>query len=326
MADARAVDVLVRSLGEDAAGLRWKVAAGLMLIGEAAVDPLIDAAASDQAEVRQHAVHCLGRIGSSRAKPALLSSLDDSDAKVRRYAIRGLKGLAAADDVERLRQVLRTDTWDNAMAAAEVVEAAGEVGRQATLDMALDERNPAAAYSIAARGDPRGLQVLVDLLSEDGTIVDDAVEFLRELGDGRCVPFLAGRLRTATGERGRRIALDLGRIGGPAAVRALVEALSADNRLTRRGAVRALGETHDPALVEPLIRCLAKDKDPKVQALAATALAEIGEPAEGPLRKALEENRKRGKRRSHATRALRQLEARTGAPLRRPRVEPDRLE
>jgi HEAT repeat protein len=298
-ADERAVDVLVRSLDHDFAALRRKVISGLVRIGGAAVEPLISAAASDQADMRQHAVFCLGRIGDRRAKPTFLESLDDSETKIRRYAIKALRDMATVDDVERFKQVLREETWENAMLAAEVMESIGDEGKQALLEMALNERNPAAAYSVALNGNPRGREVLVEWLSEEDGRRKDAVEFLRELGDERCISFLAEELKTATGERGRSIALELGRIGSEAAVKALIEALSADNRLTRRGAIRALEEIGDPTSVEPLIRCLAGDDDPKVQRLAATALAAIGEAVEGPLRKALEENRIRGNRRQN---------------------------
>jgi HEAT repeat protein len=307
-ADERAVDVLVRSLDYEFAELRRKAASGLVRISEAAVAPLINATASDQAHVRQNAVFCLGRIGDKRAKPALLEALEDSETKVRRDAIKALRGMASQDDVERLKQVLREETWDNAMLAAEAMGSIGDEGRLALLEMALNERNPAAAYWVALNGDPRGREILVEWLSEEDGRKEDAVEFLHELGDERCVPFLAEELKTATGERGRSIALELGRIGSEAAVRVLIEALSVDNRLTRRGAVRALGEIGDPTFVEPLIRCLAGDDDSKVQRLVATVLAEIGEAAEGPLRKALEENRIRGKhRQNQAKRALRKL-------------------
>jgi HEAT repeat protein len=299
MADERAVNVLVRSLDHDFAALRRKVTSGLVRIGEAAVDPLINAAASDQADVRQYAVFCLGRIGDRRAKPAFLEALDDGETKVRRYAIKALGGMTTVGDVERFKQVLRKETWDNAVLAAEVVESIGDEGRQALLEMALSERNPAAAYLVALNGDPRRCEVLVEWLSGEDGRKEDAVEFLRELGDEHCIPFLVEGLKTATGERGRSIALELGRIGSEAAVKALIEALSVDNRLTRRGAVRALGEIGDPTFIEPLIRCLARDDDPKVQRLVATVLAEIGEAAEGPLRKALEENRIRGKHRQN---------------------------
>ena len=77
-----------------------------------------------------------------------------------------------------------------------------------------------------------------------------------------------------------------------------------DNRLTRCGAVHALGEIGDPTFVEPLVRCLAGDDDPKVQRLVATVLAEIGEAAEGPLRKVLEENRMRGKNRQNQAKCV----------------------
>jgi HEAT repeat protein len=55
----------------------------------------------------------------------------------------------------------------------------------------------------------------------------------------------------------------------------------------------------DPISVEPLTHYLVEDDDLKVQRSAATVPAEMGEAAEGPLKKALEENRTRGKHRQN---------------------------
>jgi len=309
LADERAVDLLIRSLCDDYSKVRRKAIAGLTRIGEPAVDALIEATASDQPSVRRYAVHCLGHIGAQRAKPSLLQALDDSEEVVRRQAIKALKEMATADDVVRLKRVLREESWDNVMAATEVMEAVGDEGKRAMSEMALGERNPAAAYFIAHHGDPRGREILAERLSEEDEKREDAAEFLLRLGDERCVQIFADRLKTATGWPGRHAALALGRFRSQTALTALIEALSRDDKHVRRGATSALANTKAPIAIEALIRCLG-DEDGKVSGLAAAALSQIGDKAKEPIRKALEEHRIQGKhRRNLAKGVLRRLGA-----------------
>jgi HEAT repeat protein len=302
--DARAANVLISYLGYDRAQVRSKAISGLVRIGEPAVEALLVAAASDEPLVRRSALFCLDRIGSPQARPALLEALDDTDQKVRRQAFRTLKGVVTADDVERLARALREEAWDNALLAAEAMGRTGEAGRQTLLDMALGERNPAAAYAITAQGDPRGRDVLVGWLSTQEARRDDAVEYLRELGDERCIPYLLERLKRARSKEGMAIAESLGQIEGEAATTALLEALAADDKLTRRGAARALGERPDPALIESLIGCIAREEDPKVRNLVARVLQGIGEPAKAPLIEALDEQIFAGKQQRNAAKRV----------------------
>ncbi len=307
LADERAVDLLIRSLGDDYSKVRRKAIAGLVRIGEKAIGPLIEAAASDQVSIRRYAVLCLGHIGTQRVKPTLLQALDDSEEVVRSQAIRGLKEMATVDDIVRLKEFLRVESWENAMAATEVMEAVGDEGKGAMSEMAFQENNPAAAYFIALHGDPRGRDILAERLSEDGEKREDAAEFLLRLGDERCVRIFADRLKTATRWSGMFAALELGRIRDETAITALIEALSRDDNLVRRGAVRALADANHPMAIEPLIRCL-EDEDSKVRKLAAAALCEMGEEAKESLEKALEGSRIQGKRhRNLAKGVLRRL-------------------
>jgi HEAT repeat protein len=96
----------------------------------------------------------------------------------------------------------------------------------------------------------------------------------------------------------------LGQIEGQAATAALPEALASGDKLTRRGAARALGERQHPALIEPLIRCIAREEDPKVRGLVSHALQRIGEAAEEPLIRAIEEQIFGGKAQRNAAKRV----------------------
>jgi HEAT repeat protein len=193
------------------------------------------------------------------------------------------------DDIERLKQVLRDESYDNAEMAVTALEAVGEEGKAALRDLAWAERNPAGAYYVAREGDDRGRAILVECLQEGGPRRADAAEFLRDLKDARCIPFFAPMLRTTTHWRGAFIALELGKIGTPEAIKLLIECLSRDSLHVRRGAVRGLAEAKDPDAIQPLIQLLIADEDSKVRRLADQALVAIGTEAVAPLRAYLAE-------------------------------------
>jgi len=210
LADPRAIGHLIRALEDDYTKVRRKAIVGLIRIGGPAIEPLIEAAGSDQARVRRHAIHCLGKIGTPETKQVTIEALNDSEEVVRRQAIRALKELATVDDLESLKQFLREANPDNALQTTEVLEALGAPGTQMMRGLALEEGNAAAAYFIALHGDERGRDILVAQLAGNDESQDAAVEFLRELRDERCVPYLVAKLRTLTDWGGTHVAQELG--------------------------------------------------------------------------------------------------------------------
>ncbi len=138
------------------------------------------------------------------------------------------------------------------------------------------------------------------------------MEFLRELRDPRCVPYLVEQVRDATDWRGTWLAQELGAIGGEVAVRALIETLSRDAAMMRRGAVRGLAVARDPVAIPALIDALA-DPDRKVRKLAAETLEHFGATAVQPLHEALAAvDPHDGRRRSAMLQMLDRLESRVG--------------
>jgi HEAT repeat protein len=296
LSDPRATHLLIHALDDDYTKVRRKAIAGLIRIGEPAVDALIEATASDRVRLRRYAVHCLGSIGAPRGKRAAIELLDDAEGMVRRQAVRALQKTASNDDIAPLLSFLRSAQPSNAIDAVEVLASLGETGIQGMREMARTEHNLAAAYYVARQGDGWGREILVEALSDDARR-EAAVDYLRELRDERCVPYLIERLRASTEWLGAFMGHELGHIGGDEAVAALIEALSKEQPMVRRGAIRGLGEVRDPTAIEPLIERIAKDDDGKARKLAAGSLVKIGAAAIGPLQRALAENRVLGKHR-----------------------------
>jgi HEAT repeat protein len=309
IADPRATDHLIRALDDDYTKVRRRAITGLTRIGEPAVDALIEAADSDQIRIRRYAIVCLGHIGVARAKPVIIDALNDSEEDVRRQALRALKEHATLDDLAALQQFLREAQPRNAIEALEVVTALGAPAIEALRQMARDEENPAAALVIAQRGDDDARELLVEKMNAGGEDMADAVEYLRELRDPRCVPHLIHRFREMTDWEGMFVAHELGVIGTEEAVAALIEALDRDNHLIRRGAARGLDEAMDPVSIVPLVKVL-EDEDDKTRRQAADTLCRFGEAALGPLTQALSAtDADDGRRRSILTRVLAEVQA-----------------
>jgi HEAT repeat protein len=290
LADERAVDFLISALGDNYSQVRRRAVSGLIKIGEKAVAPLIKAAASDQAMVRRFAIRCLGYIEDVRARPAILQALDDGEEKVRCQALKSLKKLVSIDDIVRLKPFLRDDeSFQNLSLVIEVVGALGDEGRHVMEEMALNEGNLAAAYFIARHGDARGREILAGRLEEGDKKRKIAAEFLLRLRDERCIKVFGDKLKNMLGWEGASIASGLGELQSREAIETLIESLSGDDKLVRRGALRALVKIKNPMAVDALITCL-NDKDSKVRDLAANALSGIGKKAVKALKTALDKD------------------------------------
>ncbi|MCU0519597.1 MAG: HEAT repeat domain-containing protein [Anaerolineae bacterium] len=312
-ADPRATEVLIRALNDDYTKVRQKAVGGLVRIGRPAVAHLISAADSDQTRIRRYALLCLGRIALSdpeaaaRARNVVAGALADGEEAVRRTAIRAMASMATLDDLDILTALLGEAEPEIAIAATLILEALGMEGTEALGAMAIGEHVPAAAYYIARQGDARGSEILAAQLGDESK-QKIAVEYLRELRDPRCVSYLVEQIRESTDWRGIWLAQELGAIGGDIAVQALIETLSRDAHLMRRGAVRGLDTARDPAAIPALVDAL-DDADGKVRKLAADALVRFGEVATGSLHEALARTGERdGRRRSILTQILGRLE------------------
>jgi len=104
-----------------------------------------------------------------------------------------------------------------------------------------------------------------------------AARALGRIGDPAAVPVLAEALRHADGDLGFFVAETLGELGDRRAVSALLEAARSENDPARRGAVEALGRIGDRAAV-PLLLDLLQNDNEDIRWAAAVALGHLSDP------------------------------------------------
>ncbi len=107
LGDARAVEPLIKALGDGDEDVRHAAAGALGKLGDIrAVEPLIKALGDGDGRVRREAARALGKLGDTRAVEPLIKALGGGDGRVRREAARALGKLGDARAVEPLINAL----------------------------------------------------------------------------------------------------------------------------------------------------------------------------------------------------------------------------
>ncbi len=234
---------------------------------------------------RAFAAELLGRVGSAKAVPALLASVQatrDEDADVREIALRALARIGDPRAVEPLVEALKqAEVW-LAPRIADILARHGTMVVEPMIDF-LEERSqhPARAWAAnilgevrAARAFPALVRALDDL---DDEVRAKAAAALGRIGDPRAVTYLLDHLLTDPAPFVRaRIASAMGQFQEPEVVDTLVRALGDAAWWVRMRSVEAL-EHIGPAAEGPLMLAL-DDADPEIRIRAAVALERLGVP------------------------------------------------
>ncbi len=222
------------------------------------IDPFLAGLKDPNPETRKRNATTLGNLGDGRAVPALLDLLqNDTDAGVREYVALALGEIGDERAVMPLCERIKVDTteWSRS-AAAWALGKIGDPRAADTLAALLPEQNPRfqvrAARSLLQLGDDRGSETLAALAGSPDQMVNEiACHGFSTLHRAQpaAVPVLLDQLAKAT---------DAG----------------AQNKL-----LSALATVADPTTAEPMWEFLQTHDDPMLNALAARALANAGNPA-----------------------------------------------
>ncbi|RKG61893.1 HEAT repeat domain-containing protein [Corallococcus sp. AB011P] len=230
--------------------------------------------AEDRARVEE--VDQLARRGPA-SLPVLVTGLDAPSWAVRRAVVSALARLGSAS-VEPLCEVLRHRRDNEARIAAAVdalVAATGEV--EGPVELLGDDPNPAivcdAAQVLGRRRSRRSVPLLSRLIVHpDDNVAVAAIEALGRVGGGAAVDALLSSLGSGNFFRIFPAIDVLGRSGDPTVVPALMALLSDPFYVLE--AARALGRTGQEAAVPALVGLLQRGNDAVVR-VAAVALVEI---------------------------------------------------
>lgn len=235
---------------------------------------------------RAFAAELLGRVGSAKAVPVLLETVQaarSEDTDVREIALRALARIADPRAVGPLVAALsNADGWLTAR-IADILARHGEaaVGPLIAL-LDASSQHPSRAWAANVLGElraQRAFPVLVRALGDPNDEVRaKAATALGRLGDRRAINHLLDHLLTDPAPFVRvRIACTLGQFGGPEVIEHLVRALRDPAWWVRMRSVEAL-EQIGPSAEGPLIVAL-DDPDPVIRSRAAGTLERLGVPA-----------------------------------------------
>ena len=235
---------------------------------------------------RAFAAELLGRVGSAKAVPALLETVQATqteDSDVREIALRALARIGDPHAVGPLITALAdAETW-LAPRIADILARHGQVVVDPLLELLTgSSRHPARAWAANVLGEvgaQRAFPALVHTLDDpDDEVRAKSAAALGRLGDRRAVAPLLDHLLTDPAPFVRvRIASALGRFDGPEVIDRLVRSLGDPAWWVRMRGVEAL-EHIGPVAEGPLLVAL-NDSDPEIRQRAAVSLERLGVPA-----------------------------------------------
>jgi HEAT repeat protein len=234
---------------------------------------------------RAFAAELLGRVGSAKAVPALLETVQATrteDSDVREIALRALARIADPRAVEPLVAALSSaDIWLTAR-IADILARHGDAAVDPLMALLTGSSgDPARAWAANVLGEvraQRAFPALVRGLSDsDEEVRGKAATALGRLGDRRAVNHLLEHLLIDPAPFVRaRIASTLAQFGGPEVVDRLVHALRDQAWWVRMRSVEAL-EQIGASAVGPLLVAL-DDPDAEIRRRAAAALERLEVP------------------------------------------------
>jgi hypothetical protein len=233
------VQRLVEKLASSSADERKEAREGLLALGAAAVPSLILATESNNATLRWEAVNLLGALRDLHATDAVLHvAISDPDVHARWRANWAITCLDDGTVVPRLIA-------------------------------ALDGEDPTTAWNAAITlslfGRPEAVPLLHQGLLAEGWRRWEAVNALGRVWNDETVSRLISVLKEGVEDVRKEAALSLGRIGGDAALLALIEALAHDpSPEVRWRAAMMIGRIGEEGSVPLLVTLRAKEAHPLV--------------------------------------------------------------
>lgn len=259
--------------------LRDEIIEALVRHGSSTLDLLIAQLTAEDLEVRRSAVVALGRIGDSRATPALVKILDDES-----LAIETANALAQIGDpraVDGLLTLIGNDDASTRQAAVNALNAVIPPSMSKRIIPLLhdpDSNVRESAVKIAGYfGYPESAGALLELSRDaDERVRCAAIEHLPYVEDERALDTLVHALKEETPNVRAAAARALGSMDNPEVDRQLIEALSDEDPWVRYFSARALGRRRSKNSIDALESLIQKEKFNHVRIAALDSLGQIG--------------------------------------------------
>jgi len=270
---------LTRLMGQP--DLRDEIIEALVRHGSTTVELLIKQLDAEDLEVRRSAVVALGRIGDSRATPALVNTLSEES-----LAIDAANALARIGDpraADELLKLLRNEDAATRQAAVSALNSLGLSQMSERIIPLLDDPDPnvrESAVKIAGYfGYPAAASALVELSRDPNERVRCAtIEHLPFVEDERAFDVLVHAMKEETPKVRAAAARALGNMDTPEAAEQLIEGLLDEDVWVRYFSARALGRRRSQDSVDALEKVIEKEKFNHVRIAALDSLGQIGGP------------------------------------------------
>ena len=264
--------------------LRDEIIEALVRHGSTTLDLLIAQLTAEDLEVRRSAVVALGRIGDSRATPALVNTLSEES-----LAIEAANALAQIGDPEGADGLLPLIGNPDACIRQAAVSALNTLmppSMSKRIIPLLHDPDPnvrESAVKIAGYfGYPESGDALLKLSRDaDERVRCAAIEHLPYVEDKRVVDTVVHALKEAPPHVRASAARALGNMDDPEAVPQLIEALADDDVWVRYFSARALGRRRSKESVDALATLIRNEKFNHVRIAALDSLGQIGESGAG---------------------------------------------
>ena len=268
---------LTRLMGQP--DLRDEIIEALVRHGSTTVELLIKQLDAEDLEVRRSAVVALGRIGDSRATPALVNTLREES-----LAIDAANALARIGDpraADELLKLLHNEDAATRQAAVSALNSLGLSQMSERIIPLLDDPDPnvrESAVKIAGYfGYPAAASALVELSRDPNERVRCAtIEHLPFVEDERAFDVLVHAMKEETPKVRAAAARALGNMDTPEAAEQLIEGLLDEDGWVRYFSARALGRRRSQDSVDALEKVIKTEKFNHVRIAALDSLGQIG--------------------------------------------------
>ena len=280
---ATAARALLDAAGHAKGGLCWLAMGPRYSVEPAGADVLIRGLRDRNRNVRRCAADCLAWIDGPNSVEALAAVINDPDDYVRMYALKGLAWHGDRRAVEPILREFRKSGFGKGDDEI-MVGALAETGDKRAVPWLMRATKEyyyldgCVIQALGRIGDPSAMAYLIPLTKcKDWSTRDGAILAVAQIPDARCISLVLSLLHSKDPDTRYSAAAALGDTHSPRAVRPLVGASLNPNETpgVRCAAAKSLGRLGGRDAVSALAKALVSDPVPQVRRQAARSMIQL---------------------------------------------------